>query len=235
MTIDGFVMLTSADNFLYHEMITHPVLFTHQAPKNIVIIGGGDCGTLQQVLLHKTVEKATQIDIDENVTRLAEKYFPELCTSNNDPRADIQFADGVAWMKQQQSNTVDIIIVDSTDPIGPGEGLFNQEFYANCHRVLKEDGLLAQQSESPLYHLDNILLPMQSAMKQGGFENTQIIFFPQPTYPSGWWTVTIAGKNDLTKFRKKDVVNKNFKTKYYNAAIHQAAMTYPEFMLDKKF
>jgi spermidine synthase len=99
MVIDGFVMLTSLDNFLYHEMMSHPALFTHPDPKRVVIIGGGDCGTLREVLKHQGVEQVLQVAIDERVTRLSEKYFPDLCESNNDARAGFYFGDGIQWMK----------------------------------------------------------------------------------------------------------------------------------------
>ncbi len=129
MTIDGAIMLTSKDNFFYHEMISHPVLFTHAAPKRVVIIGGGDCGTLREVLKHKGVESVTQCDIDEQVTVMARKHFPELCDSNDDARAELLFDDGVAYMANCPAGSVDVVIVDSTDPVGPGEGLFNKAFY----------------------------------------------------------------------------------------------------------
>src|SRR5688572_22552851 len=112
MLLDGCVMLTDRDNFLYHEMMSHPALFTHPNPKTVVIIGGGDCGTLREVLKHKGVEEAWQIDIDERVTRLAEKYFPSLCESNHDPRAKLHFIDGIQWMKDRAPNSVDVIIID---------------------------------------------------------------------------------------------------------------------------
>ena len=136
MLIDGAMMLTTRDNFLYHEMMSHPALFTHAAPKNVVIIGGGDCGTLREVLKHPGVEKAVQCDIDEQVTRMAEKWFPELCESNNDPRAELLFDDGIAYMKNCAPGSIDIVIVDSTDPVGPAEGLFNKSFYDSCFRAL---------------------------------------------------------------------------------------------------
>src|SRR5574338_1669805 len=117
-------MLTTRDNFLYHEMMTHPVLYTPAAPRNVAIIGGGDCGTLREVLRHPEVESVVQIDIDERVTRLAEKYFPELCESNADPRAKLLFDDGIQWMKDARRESIDLIIIDSTDPVGPAEGLF---------------------------------------------------------------------------------------------------------------
>jgi len=187
MVIDGAMMLTTRDNFFYHEMISHPVLFTHAAPKRVVIIGGGDCGTLREVLKHPGVEKATQCDIDEQVTRMAEKYFPELCESNNDPRAELLFDDGVAYMANCEPGSVDVVIVDSTDPVGPAEGLFNKAFFESCYRALKPDGLLVQQSESPLALLD-LIKDMRAEMGKAGFQSFKTLPFPQPCYPTGWWS-----------------------------------------------
>ena len=228
MVIDGFVMLTDRDNFFYHEMMSHPVLFTHPNPKKVWIIGGGDCGTLKEVLKHPGVEQVVQIDIDERVTRLSEQYFPALCQSNDDPRAELKYIDGIQWVKDAPANSVDIIIVDSTDPIGPAEGLFSEDFYRDCCKCLTEDGIVVQQSESPLYHLD-LLRDMRHAMQQAGFPHLQTLFFPQCVYPSGWWSATLAGKSDLSQFRRQDALQKNFTTRFYNADIHQASKAQPEF------
>ena len=231
MTIDGAMMVTTRDNFFYHEMMAHAPLFTHANPKNVVIIGGGDCGTLREVLKHKGVETAVQCDIDEQVTRMAEKYFPELCESNNDPRATIMFDDGLAYMQNAAAESIDLIIVDSTDPVGPAEGLFNEAFYQNCLKALRPDGLLVQQSESPLA-LMHLIHDMRQAMRDAGFKNFRTLPFPQPCYPTGWWSATIASKSscDLTKFRDADAGAKSFATKYYNLGIHQGALMMPEFM-----
>ena len=227
MTIDGCTMVSTKDNFFYHEMITHPALFLHPNPKRVWIIGGGDCGTLREVLKHSGVEHVVQIDIDERVTRLAEIYFPELCESNNDPRADLKFIDGIQWVKEAGANSVDIIIVDSTDPVGPAEGLFGENFYRDCVACLSEDGLLVQQSESALLHL-KLIAEMRDAMKNSGFSHLQTLFFPQCIYPSGWWSATVASKSELS-FRQDDCNNKSFDTVYYNTDIHHAAMAQPEF------
>ena len=229
MLIDGFVMLTSWDNFLYHEMMSHPVLFTHPAPRKVLIIGGGDCGTLREVLKHPDIELAQQVDIDERVTRLSEQYFPELCESNNDPRAELHFTDGIKWVKDAATDSYDVIIVDSTDPIGPGEVLFTAEFYQNCRRILADDGLIIQQSESPLYHLD-LLTKMHKTMRAAGFSKTQTLNFPQPVYPSGWWSATMGGNADLSAFRQRDVETKSFDTRYYNYRIHSGALAVPNFV-----
>ncbi len=231
MVIDGAMMLTTRDNFFYHEMIAHPVLFTHPAPKRVVIIGGGDCGTLREVLKHPGVEKATQCDIDEQVTRMSEKYFPELCESNGDPRAELLFDDGVAYMANCAPGSVDVVIVDSTDPVGPAEGLFNQAFFESCFRALKDDGLLVQQSESPLALLD-LIKDMRAEMGKAGFRSFKTLPFPQPCYPTGWWSVTLAGKQAGFgfDFRRADAQAKPFDTLYYSAPLHAGLETPPPFV-----
>ena len=230
MVIDGFIMLSSRDNFLYHEMMTHPVLFSHAAPKRVVIIGGGDCGTLQQVLRHPQVEDAWQIEIDERVTRIAEQFFPELCADNHDSRAHLLFEDGIKWMREREDNSVDVIIIDSTDPIGPAEGLFGESFYRQCQRVLAPGGYLAQQSESPLIH-DDLIKEMHHYMRKAGMQDLQLACYPQPVYPSGWWSVTLARVDAEIKFeREKDAKNLPFKTRYYNAELHKAAVVQAQFV-----
>lgn len=229
MVIDGYIMLSQRENFLYHEMMSHPVMFTHPSPENILIIGGGDCGTLQAVLKHPEVKSVQQIEIDKRVTQLSEEYFPELCSSNRDLRAELMFIDGIKWVNEVTANTYDVIIVDSTDPIGPAEGLFSQPFYEQCLRALKPEGILVQQSESALFHM-KILNDMRSAMLKAGFKRQSTLFFPQTVYPSGWWSATMASKESvLTEFRRTDAKQKVFETEYYNADIHQAALAMPEF------
>lgn len=230
MVIDGCIMLTQYDNFLYHEMMSHPILFTHSNPKHVLIIGGGDCGTLREVLKHPGVENAWQVDIDEQVTRLAEIYFPELCENNHDSRAHLHFEDGIQWIKNTQEQSLDIIIVDSTDPVGPAEGLFNQAFYEDCVRALKPDGIFVQQTESPLYH-QALIQDIHKAMRSAGFEKTQLLHFPQPCYPSGWWSATLAStQQSLKNFRQKDAETRSFSTRYYNEKIHEHAFATPEFL-----
>jgi spermidine synthase len=228
MAIDGFIMISERDNFLYHEMMSHPALFIHPKPRRVLIIGGGDCGTLREVLKHDTVKEVRQVEIDERVTRLAEKYFPELCESNGDPRACFHFGDGVRFVAEAAANSVDVIIVDSTDPIGPAEGLFQASFYSDCRRLLGEGGVLIQQSESPLIHL-HLLNKMRAEMKNGGFPEVRTLTYPQCVYPSGWWSATLAGCS-LSGFREQDVVIKTFPTRYYNVDIHRASLAVPEFL-----
>ncbi len=230
LVIDGFVMLSDRDNFLYHEMMTHPALYTHAAPKRVAIIGGGDCGSLTEVLRHPEVESAVQIEIDERVTRVAEHWFPDLCAGTADPRASLRFEDGIAWMKQAPEASIDVIIVDSTDPIGPAEGLFNAAFYTQCHRALAAGGILVQQSESPLLHLA-LIRDMRAAMAEAGFTARATLTFPQPVYPSGWWSATMARKEaNLNGFRETAAEKRPFKTRYYSVDTHRGALALPPFM-----
>lgn len=231
MTIDGLVMLSSRDNFVYHEMMTHPVLYTHNNPEKVVVIGGGDCGTLREVLRHPEVKDAWQVEIDERVTRISEKFFPELCESNSDPRANFFFGDGIQWFKDAPADSIDVIIVDSTDPVGPAEGLFSEPFFRDCLKALRPGGLLVQQSESPLFHTDSIIVPLHKAMRDAGFQDTRTLHYFQCSYPSGWWTSTMACKDGVIDgFREDDVANRPFQTQYYNADIHRAAFATPEFL-----
>ncbi|HQU16363.1 MAG TPA: polyamine aminopropyltransferase [Gammaproteobacteria bacterium] len=229
MTIDGFVMLTDRDNFIYHEMMSHPALYTHPDPRRVLIIGGGDCGTLREVLKHPEVREAQQVEIDERVTRVAEQYFPQLCEANHDPRAQFHFTDGIRFLKDSDPGYFDVIIVDSTDPIGPAEGLFSETFYRDCLRALNSRGLLVAQSESPLLHTE-LLKAMHGAIRGAGFLDVLTLHFPQPVYPSGWWSATMACKDmPLSGFREDDARDKPFETRYYNAGIHGASMAVPEF------
>ncbi len=230
MVIDGATMVSTRENFFYHEMMSHPILYTHPAPKRVLIIGGGDCGTLREVLRHPEVETVQQVDIDEEVTKAALKYFPELCESNNDPRAELLFDDGIKWLAEAEKGSYDVIIVDGTDPVGPGEGLFNEAFYNSCLRALTNEGILGQQTETPLYHM-KLLNEVHGAMRSSGFKRIQTHTFPQPIYPSGWWAATMAfkGSNELP-IRTDDIANKPFECEYYNLEIHRAALALPEFM-----
>lgn len=231
MLLDGCIMLTSRDNFLYHEMMTHPALLMHPHPEQVVIIGGGDCGSLKEVLKHPTVRSAVQIDIDQEVTKASELYFPELCEKNHDPRAQILFQDGVKWIQDREANSIDVLIIDSTDPVGPAEGLFSGAFYQDCLRVLKNGGIVIAQSESPLLHADSIIAPLHQTMLQAGFQDTRTLHFPQPVYPSGWWSATLACKNKRLQpqtFRAEALEPLN--TQYYSPGIHQNAFALPPFL-----
>ncbi len=234
MVIDGCTMLTARDNFLYHEMMAHPALFIHDDPQRAAIIGGGDCGTLTEVLKHDSIQQVTQIDIDERVTRLSEIHFPELCVANDDPRARLMFDDGIQWLADAKPASLDLVIVDSTDPVGPGEVLFTADFYRHAYEALGDGGMVVQQSESPMIHLP-ILEKVYRNMRAAGFEDVRTLFFPQPLYPSGWWSATLGRKGKrIEGFREEAVAQRGFKTSYYNAEIHRGAFAEPEFFREAR-
>ena len=234
MAINGCVMLSSRDNFLYHEMMAHPVIFTHRSPRRVAIVGGGDCGTLREVLRHPDICEVWQVEIDERVTRLSESFFPELCESNTDPRASFFFGDGIKWIQDTDPGYFDIIIVDSTDPVGPAEGLFTRDFYRDCFMALGENGLMVQQTESPLMRTpDSIIRKAHQDMAEAGYHHTRTLLFPQPVYPTGWWSCTMAGKTTPPEyFREADVREKPFPTRYYTADVHAGAMATPPFLAE---
>jgi len=230
LTLDHIIQLTARDNFFYHEMLAHPAIYKHKNPQHIAIIGGGDCGVLHEVLKHNDIEKITQIELDARVTTVSAIYFPELCISNTDPRAELIFADGIVWMQQAQAQSLDIIIVDSTDPIGAAEELFGKAFYQQCYRVLKPGGIIVHQSESPLTHL-TMIQQMQQKMREAGFTECQTLHFPAPCYPTGWWTCTLASKDhDLNYYRREAADRQDFTTQYYNANTHQACGLLPPYL-----
>jgi len=232
MVLDNCIMLTQRDNFIYHEMMSHPALLCHTDPKSIAIIGGGDCGTLKEVLKYNTVETITQIELDERVTEVSKIYFPELCKNNNDPRASLLFANGMEWIKDCKPGSIDILIIDSTDPVGPAAGLISETFYQHCYTALAKNGILVQQSESPLYHSHSIIARMQKSLINSDFKSTLVRTFPLAVYPSGWWSCLMAfkGENvdaDNIHCQKRPLT---VNTRYYNEDIHRASSCLPEFM-----
>lgn len=230
MSIDGCVMLSSRDNFIYHEMMAHTAVLSCASPEDVLIIGGGDCGTLKEVLKHRNVKHLVQVDIDEGVTRASERYFPELCSSNNDPRAELRFDDGIAWINNAKTESLDVIIVDSTDPVGPAKGLFSQAFFDNCYRVLRKGGIVIQQSGSPLVTPTEIV-DMHKVIANAGFDSQQTYHFPQCVYPSGWWSATAGGKSvNLAHAAKAITEPLGFETRFYSAAGHRGAMALPPFL-----
>lgn len=228
MVLDDCIMLTSRDNFLYHEMMTHPAICSHPNPKRILIIGGGDCGCLRECLKHPDIEHVHQVDLDERVTRAAEQWFPELCSSNTDPRAVLSFTDGVAFAEQCETGSYDIIIIDSVDPVGQAARLYSESFYRACHHALATDGIMIAQSESPLFHAE-LIVTMQQRMLVAGYQSVETLQFPQCSYPSGWWSASLARKSA----DKKNIRHVSVDTSYYNKDIHQAALAVPEFMQRK--
>lgn len=190
MLIDGLVMVTDKDEFVYHEMIAHIPALLHDKAKRAVVIGGGDGGTVRELLKHPNLEEIVLCEIDALVIEAARKYFPKIASGLDDPRVKVVVGDGVEYMKNHAPGTLDLVLVDSTDPISVGEGLFSGEFYQNVAKALKPDGLMACQSECPWY--DAPALQRITNNIQKGFKYFKPYIAPIPTYPRGYWSWTLG-------------------------------------------
>jgi len=236
LLIDNMVMTTERDEFHYHEMISHPAMLSHGHVKKALVIGGGDGGTVRELLRHDEVEEVIMIEIDPNVVEASRLYLPNISSAFKDPRLDMRIMDGIKYVAEAQDNYFDAIFVDSTDPVGPGEGLFNTAFYNNCKRILKDDGILVVQGESPQFHRETFVEINHLFKSIFGKEHVYTLLFSAPTYPSGIWAFQIATMNDLDP-RVFDVENatkfaQKHKLKYYNSGIHQAAFKLPTYVMD---
>ena len=217
LTLDGYMMLTEKDEFIYHEMITHVPMAVHPDPKRILVIGGGDGGTVRELLKYPYVERIDLVEIDEEVVDVCRKYLPQTakCLDNKDGRINFFFEDGLKYIRHCE-DMYDIKIVDSTDPFGPGEGLFTMEFYGNCEKALKSDGIMVNQHESPFY--DEDAYAMQRAHKRivSSFDVCRVYQAHIPTYPSGHWLFGFATKkyHPLRDFNPKRWESLGIETKY---------------------
>ncbi len=231
MLLDGLVILTQKDEFVYHEMITHIPLYSHPNPKKVLIIGGGDGGTLREVVRHQTVEKAVLVEIDDVVIETAKKYFPEVAEGFVSPKGEVRVEDGIKYIKESNEK-FDLIIIDSTDPIGPAVGLFHQEFYQLCYDRLEDGGMLVAQSESPFIpHMQQVIKDMYGNLGNV-FPSVNMYLAFIPTYPSGLWSFACASKkyHPVNDFQESLYNSDNLSFKYYNKDIHKAAFVLPNFV-----
>ncbi len=232
-TLDGLMMVTEKDEFHYHDMITHIPLAVNPNIKNVLIIGGGDGGTAREVSRYKHINKIDMVEIDERVVRLSQKYLPQTASQlDTDPRINLFFEDGLKFVENAKEESYDLILVDSTDPIGPGEGLFSPEFYQNCYRVLSKDGILINQHESPFF--DQYKREMKRAHKKikDLFPIAKVYGFHQAIYPSGYWLFGFASKtfDPINDHQPKAWEANGLKTKYYNSDLHKASFALPSYV-----
>lgn len=231
LAINNMVMATERDEFHYHEMIAHPALQSHPSPKRVLVIGGGDGGTIREVLRYPQLEKVTMVEIDEAVVRAAKAHLPSLSCQFDHPKLDLKIADGIQFVKDAAAESFDLVIVDGSDPVGPAEGLFTAEFFQNCHRVLKKDGIFVTQAESPLFH-EQALIDLNHCLKNI-FPRVHTLLFYAPTYPTGMWSLQLAPKNggDLSAApAAADGFAREHRLRYYNGAIHGASFALPGFV-----
>ena len=231
-TLDGLVMITEKDEFIYHDMIVHVPMATNPEIRKVLVIGAGDGGTVRELVRYKSIEKIDMVEIDKLVVDVCREYFPNSTSGLDDRRVTLYFQDGLKYVSEK-ADEYDLIIVDSTDPIGPGEGLFTREFYSNCFKALTKDGILVNQHESPFY--EEYAKSMQRAHKRINefFPVAKVYQVHIPTYASGHWLFGFASKS-LDPVRDLDADKWNalgLETGYYNTEIHKGAFALPNYVL----
>ena len=230
-TLDGLMMVTEKDEFIYHDMIVHVPMATNPNIKNVLVIGAGDGGTIRELTRYSSVEKIDMVEIDRRVVEVCKEYLQQTACKLDDERVNIFYEDGLKFVRNKE-NEYDLIIVDSTDPFGPGEGLFTKEFYGNCYKALTEDGILVNQHESPYY--DYYAKSMQDAHEKiyGLFKIHKVYQAHIPTYPSGHWLFGFASKKyDPIKDLNAEAWEKlDIKTKYYNTDIQVGCFALPTYV-----
>ena len=234
MTLDGVVQTTEADEFIYHEMMTHVPMIAHGKAKRVLIIGGGDGGMLREVLRHD-VEHVTQVEIDAAVVDMAVKYLPNHSAgAYDDPRLNLVISDGIEFVCDT-TEKFDVIISDSTDPIGPGEVLFTENFYSLAKKCLNPNGIMATQNGVPFFQKDEIQNTQQRMGAQ--FKDFGFYVAPVPTYYGGFmtfaWGTDDSGLREISIEELQVRYQKaGFRTRYYSPAIHQASFALPQYVQD---
>lgn len=229
MMLDDVVMLTEKDEFLYHEMMAHVPLCVHPDPKHVLVIGGGDGGTIREVARHPEVETITLVEIDQLVIDMARKHLPFTATGFNDPRVTVCVEDGIQYIRDRK-NAFDVILIDSTDPVSFAEGLFHTDFYADVRDALTENGIMVAQTEYPLL-LKNTVRQIYSALAEV-FLLQFMYTGPVATYPTGLWSFGFASKrpHPLEDFNVERADRLNGRLRYYSADIHRSAFVLPPFI-----
>lgn len=231
LTLDGYMMLTEKDEFIYHEMITHVPMCVKPDVKDVLVVGGGDGGTVRELVRYDGIEHIDLVEIDEDVVKACEKYLPQTAGKLCDARIAMYFEDGLKFVRHAQ-DAYDLIIVDSTDPFGLGEVLFTKEFYGNCYKALREDGIMVNQHESPFYPEDGYAMQRAHAAIVLSFPICRVYQAHIPTYPSGHWLFGFAAKKRhpvaevaFDAWEKLEIT-----TRYYNTKLHQGAFALPTYV-----
>lgn len=231
LALDGYMMLTEKDEFIYHEMIAHVPMAVHPMVEKVLVIGAGDGGVIRELVQYPEIHHIDMVEIDPLVVEVCRKYLPKTACRLDDPRVHIHYEDGLRFVRSRE-NEYDLIIVDSTDPFGPGEGLFTREFYGNCYKALKEDGILINQHESPFYPEDAAACQRAHRNIVESFPISKVYQAHIPTYPSGHWLFGFASKK-YHPLRNLDEVRWNMRgisCRYYTTMLHKGAFYIPAYV-----
>ena len=234
LVLDGRIMITERDEFIYHEMITHVPMCVNPSIKRVLLVGGGDGGSARELLKYDTIEKIDLVEIDEAVIRGCRRHIPQTAACLDNERVELFIGDGLKFIRRK-ADEYDLIIIDSTDPFGAGEGLFTKEFYGNCYNALKAEGIMINQHENPFYSRD--VAAMQRAHKRltGSFPIVRVYQINIPTYPAGQWLFGFASKKyhptEGVEFAKWESLK--VQTHCYNPKIHIGAFALPTYVIKK--
>lgn len=233
MVLDGYTQVTEKDEFVYHDMIIHPAMAVNPDIKNVLIIGAGDGGTAREVSRYSTIEKIDMIEIDEAVVRACQKHMPTTSSIlDKEPRLNLMFQDGLKFVKEAAADSYDLILVDSTDPEGPGEGLFTVEFYQDCYRILSDKGILINQHEGAFFDGDIAEMKKAHGKIKKVFPISKVFGFNTPTYASGYWYFGFASKvlDPIDDLNAEKWNSLRINTKYYNTDLHKGAFALPNYV-----
>lgn len=235
LALDGIIQVTELDEYVYHEMLSHVPILAHGNVKSVLIIGGGDGGMLREVLRHQDIDRVVQVEIDSAVIEMCREYLPSISKGAFDnPRAEIVIADGALYVAET-TDKFDVIIIDSTDPIGPGAALFSESFYGNCRRCLNPEGILVTQNGVPFVQQDELVQSHQFLSKH--FKDTSFYVGVTPTYVGGFMTYGWASDSSEHRQVSVETLKKRVEAvegtfRYYTPEVHQAAFALPQFILD---
>ncbi|HKL79090.1 MAG TPA: polyamine aminopropyltransferase [Mobilitalea sp.] len=234
LTLDGYLMVTEKDEFIYHDMIVHVPMATNLNIKNVLVIGAGDGGTIRELTRYAGIENIDMVEIDQMVVEVCQEYLPQTACKLNDPRVHIFYEDGLKFVRRKVDE-YDLIIVDSTDPFGPGEGLFTKEFYGNCYKALNDKGILVNQHESTYYDEYVEAMKRAHARIKEAFPVAMVYQAHIPTYPSGHWLFGYASKHydPLKDLNEEEWNALGIKTKYYNTKLHRGSFALPNYVKEQ--
>lgn len=228
LLLDGMVQTTERDEFIYHEMIAHVGLFTHPHPRRVAVVGGGDGGAVREILKHDRVEEVTLVEIDERVIAASRRFFPAISAGLDNPRTRVLIEDGIKHIRETKG-VYDVVLIDSTEPVGAAVGLFSRDFYEALYHALTDDGLMVAQTESPFYNADLIRSVHQALRAVFPIVRMYLAFIP--TYPSGMWSFTLASKKyDPLAVKVSDWPDLD--TKYFTPDVFRGAFALPRFVED---
>ena len=231
LTLDGNVMLTERDEFIYDEMITHVPMSVHPNIRNILVIGAGDGGVVKELTRYSNVEKIDLVEMDPQVVEVCRTYLPENASKLDDERVCIYFDNALRFIRKRHS-AYDLIIVDSTDPFGPSEGYFTREFYGICYNALRDDGIMVNQQGSPFYQHDADAMKRSHQRIVSTFPISRVYQAPIPTYAAGYWLFGFASKryHPIDDFNSQKWAALNLNTRYYTTRLHIGSFYLPAFL-----